>query len=43
MFSPEIMTLFEKTKTIFDSEGVLNPGKKVFGDKDYAWSHVDKA
>lgn len=41
MFSPEIIALFEKTKAIFDPEGILNPGKKVHGDSDYAWSHVD--
>ncbi len=42
MFSPEIITLFEKTKNIFDPLHVLNPGKKVFADKDFAWNHVDK-
>lgn len=41
MYSPEIITLFEKTKAIFDPQGILNPGKKVHGDKDFAWSHVD--
>jgi FAD/FMN-containing dehydrogenase len=41
MFSPEIINLFERTKTIFDPEGILNPGKKVHGDNDFAWSHVD--
>ncbi len=41
MFSPEIITLFEKTKAIFDPLGILNPGKKVHGDKDFAWSHID--
>jgi FAD/FMN-containing dehydrogenase len=43
MFSPDVIALFEKTKMIFDPEGVLNPGKKVFGDKKFEWSHVDKA
>ena len=42
MFSPEIMSLFEKTKNIFDPHNILNPGKKVYGNKDYAWSHVDR-
>ena len=42
MFSPEIITLFKKTKNIFDPLHVLNPGKKVFADKDFAWNHVDK-
>ena len=41
MYSPEIIALFEKTKAIFDPEGILNPGKKVHGDKEFAWSHVD--
>ncbi len=42
MFSPEIISLFEKTKDIFDPLHILNPGKKVYGDKEYAWNHVDK-
>lgn len=42
MYSPEIISLFEKTKAIFDPENILNPGKKVHGDKDFAWSHVDR-
>lgn len=41
MYSGEIITLFEKTKAIFDPQGILNPGKKVHGDKDFAWSHID--
>lgn len=41
MFSPEIMSLFEKTKNIFDPQNILNPGKKVYGNKEYAWSHID--
>lgn len=41
MFSPEIISLFEQTKDIFDPEHILNPGKKVYGDKEYAWKHVD--
>lgn len=42
MFSPEIISLFEKTKNIFDPLHVLNPGKKVFADKEFAWNHIDK-
>jgi FAD/FMN-containing dehydrogenase len=42
MYSKEIITLFEKTKAIFDPRSILNPGKKVHGDKDFAWSHVDR-
>jgi FAD/FMN-containing dehydrogenase len=41
MYKPEIITLFEKTKAIFDPQNILNPGKKVHGDKDFAWAHVD--
>lgn len=41
MFSPEIMSLFEKTKNIFDPQNILNPGKKVYGNKEYAWGHID--
>jgi FAD/FMN-containing dehydrogenase len=41
MFSPEIISLFEQTKNIFDPQGILNPGKKVYGDKDFAWRHID--
>lgn len=41
MFSPEIISLFEKTKAIFDPNLILNPGKKVHGDKVFAWSHID--
>lgn len=42
MFSQEIITLFERTKNIFDPVHVLNPGKKVFADKEFAWKHIDK-
>lgn len=42
MFSPEIIKLFEKTKDIFDPLHILNPGKKAYGDRNFAWSHVDK-
>lgn len=41
MFSPEIIRLFEKTKDIFDPLHILNPGKKVHGDKKFTWSHID--
>jgi len=41
MFTPEVIALFEKTKAIFDPEGILNPMKKVHADKDFAWSHID--
>lgn len=41
MFSPEIITLFEKTKSIFDPDNILNPMKKVHPDSGFAWDHVD--
>jgi FAD/FMN-containing dehydrogenase len=41
MFAPEIISLFEQTKAIFDQDNILNPGKKVHGNKEFAWSHID--
>lgn len=41
MYSPEIIKLFEKTKDIFDPLHLLNPGKKAYGDKKFAWEHID--
>jgi FAD/FMN-containing dehydrogenase len=41
MYHAEVIKLFEKTKDIFDPLGMLNPGKKVYGDKAFAWSHID--
>lgn len=41
MFSPEVIKLFERTKEIFDPLNILNPGKKVHANKDFAWSHID--
>jgi FAD/FMN-containing dehydrogenase len=41
MFSPEMIALFEKTKAIFDPDGILNPMKKVHGDAEFMWDHVD--
>ncbi len=41
MFSPEIVKLFESTKDIFDPLNILNPGKKVYGDKEFVWKHID--
>ena len=31
LFGPEMVTLFEETKHIFDPSGIFNPGKKVGG------------
>ncbi len=41
MYSSEIISLFEKTKDIFDPKNILNPSKKVHGDMDFAWKHID--
>ena len=41
MYDAKIIELFEKTKEIFDPLHILNPGKKVYGDKDFAWRHID--
>ncbi len=41
MYSEEIIKLFEKTKEIFDPLHMLNPGKKAYGDKRFAWEHID--
>lgn len=41
MFTNEIVQLFEQTKNIFDQKNILNPGKKVFGDFNYSWDHLD--
>jgi len=40
MFNPEVIALFQKTKDIFDSENMFNPGKKVGGTKDYMIAHI---
>ena len=43
MFSPEVLELFDRTKTIFDPQNIFNPGKKVRGDFNYAMSHIRKS
>ncbi len=40
MYGEEVYRLFEKTKQIFDPEGVFNPGKKVGASLDYAFSRI---
>ncbi|MDO8483290.1 MAG: FAD-binding oxidoreductase [bacterium] len=42
MYSPEIITLFEETKKIFDPLGIFNPHKKVGLDREYAWGHLNR-
>lgn len=41
MYPQKIISLFEETKNIFDPKRILNPMKKVYGDKDFAWKHID--
>ncbi len=40
MYGKEIVSLFEKTKDIFDPQGIFNPRKKVRGDMDFAMQHI---
>lgn len=40
MYGSHIYELFEKTKNIFDPEGIFNPRKKVGSSMDYAMSHL---
>lgn len=43
MFGPEIYSLFEETKHIFDPNNIFNPGKKVASSWEYAMSHLVKS
>ena len=40
MFSPNILSLFKKTKEIFDPLYIFNPRKKVGVDKKYMYDHI---
>lgn len=40
MYGENVYRLFEKTKQIFDPQGIFNPGKKVGASMDYAFSHI---
>ncbi|MCL4353306.1 FAD-binding oxidoreductase [Patescibacteria group bacterium] len=40
MYGEDIYKLFEKTKEIFDPEGIFNPRKKVGSSMDYAMKHL---
>jgi len=40
MFGEHIYKLFEKTKDIFDSKNIFNPGKKVGATIEYIKSHI---
>jgi FAD/FMN-containing dehydrogenase len=41
MYSPAVLELFKKTKEIFDSGNIFNPGKKVGGTIKYFEEHLD--
>jgi FAD/FMN-containing dehydrogenase len=41
MFSSNILSLFKKTKEIFDPLNIFNPRKKVGADKTYMYDHID--
>lgn len=40
MFGRKMVTLFEKTKEIFDPQNIFNPRKKVHGSLEYALNHI---
>lgn len=40
MYDQKIISLFEETKNIFDPQNIFNPRKKVFGNLDFAMSHI---
>lgn len=40
MYGKEIVTLFRKTKNIFDPQHIFNPRKKANADWDYSYSHI---
>jgi FAD/FMN-containing dehydrogenase len=42
MYGNKIYELFEKTKNIFDPNGIFNPHKKVGGTIKFAMDHMKK-
>lgn len=40
MYGEEVVKLFEKTKKIFDPEGIFNPRKKVHSDMNWSMDHI---
>ncbi len=40
MYGKETVTLFRKTKNIFDPQHIFNPRKKANADWDYSYSHI---
>jgi FAD/FMN-containing dehydrogenase len=43
MYDDKTLELFKETKMIFDPHNILNPGKKVNGDWNYAVEHIDRS
>ena len=43
MYGTEVISLFQKTKDIFDPQNIFNPGKKVGGTKQYMLEHIVKS
>ena len=43
MYDDKTLSLFAETKNIFDPHNILNPGKKVNGNWDYAVAHIDRS
>ncbi len=43
MFGKKIFALFKEIKKIFDPDNIFNPGKKVFVDGAYAFSHIKRS
>ena len=43
MYDDKTLELFAETKKIFDPNNILNPGKKVNGDWNYAVAHIDRS
>lgn len=41
MFDEKTLSLFKKTKEIFDPLNIFNPRKKVGADKQYMYDHID--
>ena len=40
MYGKDVYALFEELKTIFDSQNILNPGKKVGASLEYSLAHI---
>lgn len=40
IYSPRILEIFEKIKSVFDPQNIFNPGKKVGGSLEYLREHI---